>query len=186
MRKSIHGFTIVELLIVIVVIAILAAISIVAYTGIQQRARDNARTQAVADIRKALELYKVDHDRYPPHIGSGTNVPSGFTGLFGTSYSHSVDTAGNWLKNLTDSGVIDKAPIDPINNNTYYFTYWSSGANGYGICPEPFYVLAVFYENAANVPSDSRALDCTGNNQTGNWTTSSTRAVFSNIRTPGT
>ena len=37
-----QGFTIVELLIVIVVIAILAAITIVAYTGIQNRAYDTA------------------------------------------------------------------------------------------------------------------------------------------------
>lgn len=38
-----QGFTIVELLIVIVVIAILAAITVVAYGGIQRRAKDNAR-----------------------------------------------------------------------------------------------------------------------------------------------
>lgn len=59
------GFTIVELLIVIVVIAILAAISIVAYNGIQSRAKDAARVQKVTDIAKALEMYKVDKGEYP-------------------------------------------------------------------------------------------------------------------------
>ena len=39
MKKTKSGFTIVELLIVIVVIGILAAITIVAYNGIQSRAR---------------------------------------------------------------------------------------------------------------------------------------------------
>jgi prepilin-type N-terminal cleavage/methylation domain-containing protein len=65
MRKSTSGFTIVELLIVVVVIAILAAISVVAYTSIQERARDSIRADAMAKIERALELYKTDHGRYP-------------------------------------------------------------------------------------------------------------------------
>ena len=54
------GFTLVELLIVIVVIAILAAISIVAYSGIQQRGRDTARASDTANIVKALTAYTTD------------------------------------------------------------------------------------------------------------------------------
>lgn len=46
-----RGFTIVELLIVIVVIAILAAISIIAYNGIQSRARDAQRSNDIATIK---------------------------------------------------------------------------------------------------------------------------------------
>lgn len=58
------GFTIVELLIVIVVIAILAAISIVAYNGIQQRARDTARKSDLASLAKALQFHAVDNGTY--------------------------------------------------------------------------------------------------------------------------
>ncbi len=54
MRRE--GFTIVELLIVIVVIAILAAITIVAYTGIQERARVSGFTDAVRKVEKAFQL----------------------------------------------------------------------------------------------------------------------------------
>ncbi|MGB4768441.1 MAG: prepilin-type N-terminal cleavage/methylation domain-containing protein [Candidatus Saccharimonas sp.] len=50
------GFTIVELLIVIVIIAILAAITIVAFNGVQQRARDAKRKQDVAQIAKLLSI----------------------------------------------------------------------------------------------------------------------------------
>ena len=59
------GFTIVELLIVIVVIGILAAITIVAYNGIQQRARDAERKSDISAIQKTLELYYADNGSYP-------------------------------------------------------------------------------------------------------------------------
>lgn len=74
MKKTIRGFTIVELLIVIVVIAILAAITIVAYNGIQQRARDSQRKSDLSNIAKALNLYNVDHGDYvETSSGCGAN-----------------------------------------------------------------------------------------------------------------
>ena len=63
-RKQ-SGFTIIELLIVIVVIAILAAISIVAYNGIQQRARNTQTLNAVTAWVKALKLYQADKGEWP-------------------------------------------------------------------------------------------------------------------------
>lgn len=47
MKKSIRGFTIVELLIVIVIIAILATVTIVSYNGIQARAKNTKTVSAV-------------------------------------------------------------------------------------------------------------------------------------------
>ena len=60
MNKKANAFTIVELLIVIVVIAILAAISIVAYTGIQDRAVESSIKSDLANFKKKMELAKVD------------------------------------------------------------------------------------------------------------------------------
>lgn len=65
MRKTRSGFTVVELLIVVVVITILAAITIVVYNGIQDRARASVLTSALADISKKARIYHVDHDAYP-------------------------------------------------------------------------------------------------------------------------
>jgi type IV pilus assembly protein PilA len=65
------GFTIVELLIVIVVIAILAAISIVAYTGIQNRARTSAGQQLASQVVKKLEAIGSIKGSYYSTNGAG-------------------------------------------------------------------------------------------------------------------
>jgi prepilin-type N-terminal cleavage/methylation domain-containing protein len=60
-----RGFTIVELLIVIVVIAVLASIVIVAYNNVQARASFSKEQGDLKNITKALGLYYVDHESYP-------------------------------------------------------------------------------------------------------------------------
>ena len=65
MKKSRSGFTIVELLIVIVVIGILAAITVVAYNGIQERAQISTAQAELSNIAKAAQLYYVENNRYP-------------------------------------------------------------------------------------------------------------------------
>lgn len=72
-----RGFTIVELLIVIVVIAILAAITIVAFNGIQQRGRNSQIKVGVKAYEKALKLYVADNGSFPTVSGClGANYPS--------------------------------------------------------------------------------------------------------------
>ena len=63
--KKQTGFTIVELLIVIVVIGILAAIVISAYGGVQQRAQNLQTQTVVKDYYKAFVAYAIDHGSYP-------------------------------------------------------------------------------------------------------------------------
>lgn len=75
MNKNTHGFTIIELLITIVVIAILATIGVVAYNGVQARARDAQRVQDVKTIVTALEMYYIDHGRFPASA-CGSSCPS--------------------------------------------------------------------------------------------------------------
>ena len=59
------GFTIVELLIVIVVIGILAAITIVAFNGVQNKANDAAVQSNLAAVGKKMSAFYVDNSRYP-------------------------------------------------------------------------------------------------------------------------
>ena len=69
------GFTIVELLIVIVVIGILAAITIVAYNGIQTRAKSTAEQTLASQIMKKAESFNSIESSYPSNVaGFGTGA----------------------------------------------------------------------------------------------------------------
>ena len=60
-----RGFTIVELLVVIVVIGILAAITVVSYTGISQKAIAVSLQSDLASAKKKLQMYYTDYGSYP-------------------------------------------------------------------------------------------------------------------------
>ncbi|MGH7218226.1 MAG: type II secretion system protein [Candidatus Microsaccharimonas sp.] len=60
------GFTIVELLIVVVVIAILASITIVSYGGITEQAKMSSLSSTVNQYMKLLEMYHVENGTFPP------------------------------------------------------------------------------------------------------------------------
>lgn len=105
-----HGFTIVELLIVIVVIAILAAIAIVSYVGIQERARDSQRLQDVQAITKALELYYADHGRYPESAcGAACPTPK----KINSSWATTSDGTWDILESALVPRYISELPVDP-------------------------------------------------------------------------
>ena len=73
-RNRVTGFTIVELLIVVVVIGILAAIVTVAYTGISGRANDAAVQSDLVGMAKKLEIERVSTGRYPLPPTTGTDI----------------------------------------------------------------------------------------------------------------
>jgi prepilin-type N-terminal cleavage/methylation domain-containing protein len=64
-QKKQQGFTIVELLIVIVVIGILAGLVVTTFTGIQQRARNTERQTDVKAIHAQVEAYYAQYGKYP-------------------------------------------------------------------------------------------------------------------------
>lgn len=119
-----NGFTIVELLIVIVVIGILASITVVAYSGIQNNANDTALKNDLRNFSKIMEIYKVDNDAYPSTLTAsmGIKYSKGSYGLdfqaFNARYCYNPSTgayimyvnskSGNYYR-YTPSGGIESA-----------------------------------------------------------------------------
>ena len=84
-----RGFTIVELLIVIVVIGILAAITIVAFNGVQNRAKQTAAQSALTQANKKILAYAAQNsDQYPPDLASAD-----ITNSDGLQYSYNNTTS---------------------------------------------------------------------------------------------
>ncbi len=86
LKSKQQGFTIVELLIVIIVIGILAALVLVTFTGVQQKARNTERQTDVKAIASHLEVYNAQNGFYPTFAnmndqGPPTWVSSNLKGL---------------------------------------------------------------------------------------------------------
>lgn len=78
-KRAEQGFTIVELLIVIVVIGILAALVITTYNGIQQKGRNTERTTDLKALQGQLEAYYAQNGSYPASSQLGTTSATNVT-----------------------------------------------------------------------------------------------------------
>ncbi|MDB5186864.1 MAG: Type secretion system protein [Candidatus Saccharibacteria bacterium] len=94
-KQTQKGFTIVELLIVIVVIGILAAITIVAFNGVQDRSNDARRQSDIKNVHTIVEKYAADNGSYPS-TGGLSIVRSDDNCFAGTSQA-------DWVPNVVET-----------------------------------------------------------------------------------
>ena len=151
-RKLDEGFTLVELLIVIVVIAILAAITIVAYNGIQNRAKNTAYLADATNIDKKAELLFADTGSYP-------QTAAAFTGALGALPSN----VGAVLVTTAPTTATQNVTTDPtaattafaVSNNT------STGKKTYAIraCGATTGTM-IYYADSTTVRSMTAGASC--------------------------
>lgn len=111
-----RGFTLVEILIVIVIIGIIASITVFAYNGITERAWAAKRLADIDQVRKALELYHQDYGYYPAN---------GSDNWGGALNSVQVTTALQpYMKNV---------PSEPSGDASKAYQYVRGTADNYGI-----------------------------------------------------
>ncbi|MBC7512079.1 prepilin-type N-terminal cleavage/methylation domain-containing protein [Candidatus Saccharibacteria bacterium] len=79
------GFTIVELLIVIVVIGILAAISIVAYSSVRNSAQDSAVKSDLVSFAKIMGIQKAENGQYPATLIQNMGIKAS-KGAYGVDF----------------------------------------------------------------------------------------------------
>lgn len=110
-KKSNQGFTLIEIMIVVVILGILAAIVVPRLMGRPDEARIVKAKQDIRTLESALNLYKLDNHKYP-------TTEEGLDALV-----KKPANASQWKQ----GGYIDRLPKDPWNNP---YQYLSPGVNG--------------------------------------------------------
>ena len=119
MQKQ-KGFTIIELIVVIAIIAVLASIILVNVNGFLARGRDGRRISDIAQIQKALEMYYADNGAYPISGGSA----------FSEYWDNSPDSSWGALQTALKP-YLSKLPVDPLENYSIYEFAGTPGQHHY-------------------------------------------------------
>ena len=123
------GFTLIELLIVIAIIGILSAMIFPNYMGARERARDAQRKSDLAQIQKALELYKMDQTD--------------------SSFPATITFGAQWANATTGTIYMNSVPDDPLHGQDGTRNYKYARSVG-GVAGTLIYTLCACIENSAD------------------------------------
>lgn len=130
LKNKSQGFTIIELMVVIVVIGILATIITISYDGIQRDVRDSERSSDIEIIKSALETYYNQKGSYPVSNASSISSTIGELNLT----PESVRAPG--VNNAATPSLITNGSYPPAPNVSEYVyqSFTSSTASSANLC----------------------------------------------------
>jgi prepilin-type N-terminal cleavage/methylation domain-containing protein len=136
-----RGFTIVELLVVIVIIAILASITVVAYSGVSQRAITSSLQSDLTNIANRLKAYQVLYGSYPTALDvnncpTAPNADSAFCLKTSNSGTISYDTIAGKTFHMTASN--SNAAYSITDNTSPAIATTAAGSSTGSACPSGF------------------------------------------------
>jgi len=117
-RRSAAGFTLVEIMIVVVIIGLLAAIAIPAFGRVRQAAQNSRFVSDLRVFAQAFESYAALYGTWPPNAGTGV-VPSGMSGDFNEANWRGRNSVGgrwNWDRNLNVAAGISTTNVTVDDN----------------------------------------------------------------------
>lgn len=114
-RHKQHGFTLLELLVVMAILGLLVGLGIRTFGSVQQKSRDNKRKQDLQSISKALELYYNDFDQYPL-AASGAIMGCGENGV------EECVWGDLWQDTERQTLYMAKLPQDPGGGQYFYLS----------------------------------------------------------------
>jgi prepilin-type N-terminal cleavage/methylation domain-containing protein len=131
-----RGFTLVEIIVVIVIVAILSLVGTSQYVNIQQRSADNERQSDILQLTSALEQYYRNNGEYPRYFDLRDNGPTllkldknAFISPGDTFTSTTVPSVGNGANQYGTSLIPLAYGTQP--DETKVYRYWVPGENSY-------------------------------------------------------
>lgn len=121
--KKQTGFTIVELLIVVVVIAILAAITVVSYNGIMGNTHDSAVKSDLRSLVNQAMQYQAENGSYP--AGTGGAAPTGLSNIHIATGSYDMSMNNFYYCRGSTSAGLDKVAVIAQSKSGHRFVYES-------------------------------------------------------------
>jgi len=162
-KKNIKGFTLIELMLVVLIIGILSGVmlGILNIRGIQSKSKDAKRVGDLKKLQTALELYFADYRGYPKQLAWG-NVTGGVGSLLSPNYINKVPTDPKEGVTAVDSG---GASVTCFNGkSTYGYYYITTDCSGSGCILSGKYVLGAIVEVSSSAKDDlcSSLTNCNG------------------------